>query len=142
MSNMPDQPTCGKGLAENSALPGKLGELVAAMGEVLEMHMKALDLRDVNSKQEYEAYKDLAREHRVIAARLAATAQEMAGYGDLPMGRHDEKAMMHPRVIEVFENFVRHKQELLTFLQETIEQDQKMLDQMGGAPTRRKGENK
>ena len=127
MSNDLDQPTCGKGLAENSALPGKLGELVAAMGRVLEVHMRALDLNDVNSKQEYEAYKDLAREHRKIAASLEATAQEMAGYRNLPMGKHDEKAMVHPRTLEVFENFVQHKQELLTYLQETIEQDQKML---------------
>ncbi len=29
------------------------------MGEVLAVHMTALDLGDVNSKQEYEAYKDL-----------------------------------------------------------------------------------
>lgn len=142
MSNMPEQPTCGKGLAENSVLPGKLGELVAAMGQVLEVHMKALDLEDVNSKQEFEAYKDLAREHRQIAASLAATAQEMAGYRDLPMGRHDEKAMAAPRALEVFENFVRRKQELLTLLQQMIVQDQKMLDNTRGAPTSRKGENR
>ena len=135
MSNMPEQPTCGKGLAENAVLPGKLGELVAAMGEVLEVHMRALDLNDVNSKQEFEAYKALAREHREIAAGLAAAAREMAGYRDLPMGRHDEKAMAEPRALEVFENFVRHKQELLALLQETIEQDQQMLDQMGKALT-------
>lgn len=117
MLNKLEQPTCGKGLAENSLLPGKLGELIAAMGEVLDVHMKALDLKDMNSKQEYEAYKDLAREHRKIAASLAATAQEMTGYRDLPMGRHDEEAMVHPRVLEVFENFVWHKRELLAFLQ-------------------------
>jgi len=128
MSNTPEQPTCGKGLAANSVLPRKLGELVAAMGQVLEGHMKALDLEDVHSKQEFEAYKDLAREHRHIAASLAATAQEMSGYRDLPMGRHDEKAMADPRALEVFENFVRHKQELLTLLQEMIVQDQSMLD--------------
>jgi len=39
------------------------------MVEVLEVHMKALDLKDVNSKQEYEAYKDLDRELQV-ARRL------------------------------------------------------------------------
>jgi hypothetical protein len=43
MSNIPEQPTCGKGPAENSVLPGKLGELVGAMGEVLEVHMKGLE---------------------------------------------------------------------------------------------------
>jgi hypothetical protein len=33
-------------------------------------------------------------------------------------------------VLEVFENYVRHKQELLAFLRNTVEQDMKMLDQM------------
>lgn len=135
MSIMPEEPTCGKGLAENSVLPAKLGELIGAMGEVLEVHMQALDLNDVNSKQEFEAYKDLVRENREIAASLAATAWEMAGYRDLPMGRHDEVAMAQPRALEVFENFVMRKQELLALLQESIEQDQRMLDQMGEAPT-------
>jgi hypothetical protein len=38
---MEDQRTCGKGLAEHSALPAKLGELTAAMAENLEIHMRS-----------------------------------------------------------------------------------------------------
>lgn len=125
-----EQPTCGRGLAENSVLPAKLGEVIAAMAENLEVHMKALDLNDVNSKQEYEAYKDLVREQREIASRLAAAAKEMAGYRDLPMGRHDESAMTHLRVREVFEKFVHRKQELLAMLEQTAEQDEQLLKAM------------
>ena len=125
-----DQQTCGKGLAENSILPAKLGELIAAMADNLEAHMKALDLADVNSKQEFEAYKDLVREEREISAKLVVTAQEMARYRDLPMGRHDEQAMTHPRVREAFEKFVQSKQELLTLLEQTAERDQQLLDVM------------
>jgi hypothetical protein len=33
---MEHQPTCGKGLAESSVLPAKLGELTASMAESLE----------------------------------------------------------------------------------------------------------
>ena len=40
-----DEPTCGKGLAEHSALPAKIGAVIGAIGEVLEFHMTALDLR-------------------------------------------------------------------------------------------------
>jgi hypothetical protein len=58
------QPTCGQGLAWNSILPEKLGALAAALAGVLAAHMQALDLQDVNSKQEYEAYKDLVRQLR------------------------------------------------------------------------------
>jgi hypothetical protein len=126
--NAPEPQTCGKGLAENSILPAKLGELMAAMADNLAAHMKALDLTDVDSKQEYEAYKDLVREQREIAAKLAATAQEMAGYRHLPMGKHDEKAMTHARVREAFEKFVQHKQELLALLEQMTERDYQLLE--------------
>jgi hypothetical protein len=133
---MEDQPTCGKGLAENSILPGKLGELTASMAENLEIHMKALDLKDENAKKEHAAYLKLAKEYRKIAAQLQATGEDMAGYRDLPMGRHDQKAMASPKVVEAFENFVRVEQELLTLLQERLGQDQQMLvvmDRAGGS---------
>ena len=128
---MDEQQTCGKGLAENSALPAKLGELISAMAENLEAHRKALDLTDQNSRAEYEAYEKLLKELRQVAAQLSVTASEMAGYHDLPMGRHDEQAMTHPRVREAFENFVRHKQELLELLEQTEERDHKLLRAMG-----------
>lgn len=54
----PEQPTCGKGLAENSVLPAKLGELISAIAENLEAHMQALDRTDQNSRREYDAYEN------------------------------------------------------------------------------------
>jgi formiminotetrahydrofolate cyclodeaminase len=125
-----EQQTCGKGLAENSALPAKLGELISAMAENLEAHWKALDLTDQNSRSEYEAYEKLLKELRQIAAQLSVTASEMAEYRDLPMGRHDEKAMTHPRLREAFENFVQHKRELWELLEQTEERDHKLLEVM------------
>ncbi len=125
-----DQQTCGKGLAENSVLPAKLGELISAMAENLDVHRKALDLTDRNSRAEYEAYEKLLKDLRQIAAQLSVTASEMAGYRDLPMGRHDERAMTHPRVREAFEKFVQRKQELLTLLELTTERDDKLLEVM------------
>ena len=41
--------TCGKGLAENAALPAALGTVTAAMSQVLELHMRALDLGDADA---------------------------------------------------------------------------------------------
>jgi len=128
--NSPEQQTCGKGLAQNSILPAKLGELIAAMADNLAAHMQALDLTDMNSKQEYEAYESRVRGQRAVSARLSAMAEEMAGYRDLPMGRHDEKAMTHPRVREAFEKFVQQKQELLELLEQTRERDHQLLELM------------
>jgi hypothetical protein len=125
-----DQPTCGKGLAENSILPARLGTVLGAMAENLEVHMKALDLRDQNSQAEYEAYAELVRQLRESAGQLEVTANQMAGYRDLPMGRHDEQSMTHPRVAETFEKFVKQKHELLSLIEQTAERDRQLLEMM------------
>lgn len=125
-----DQQTCGKGLAENSILPAKLGGLISAMAENLDVHRKALDLTDPNSQAEYDAYERLLKDLRQIAAQLSVTASEMAGYRNLPMGRHDQKAMTHPRVGDAFQKFVQHKRELLELLEQTEERDRKLLEMM------------
>jgi hypothetical protein len=50
--SMEEEPTCGKGLAEQSVLPAKLGQLMASLADNLEVHLKALDLTDENARQE------------------------------------------------------------------------------------------
>lgn len=124
---MNEQQTCGKGLAEHSTLPAKLAELVSAMVENLEIHQTSLDLTDENARKELDAYVKLAKEFRDIAARLQATAEHMAGYRNLPMGRHDRQALAGPKVVKAFETFVRLERELLALLQSSVERDQKML---------------
>jgi hypothetical protein len=130
---MREPPTCGKGLAEHSALPAKMAEITASVAEILEVHMKALDLTDESSRKEHDVYRELAKQHREIATRLQATARQMAGYRDLPMGRHDEKAMSSPENRETFEEFVNLEEELLVLLEKRVEQDRKMLSEMAGA---------
>ena len=125
-----DQPTCGMGLAEYSTLPAKLGELMAAIAENLEFHMKALDLNDPNSRREFDAYQKLSHEHRMIAAQLTTTAKEMAGYRDLPMGKHDMRKISEPVVREAFKKYTNTEQELLDILGKRLEKDQELLRQM------------
>src|SRR2546423_1227487 len=129
---METQSTCGRGLAEHSVLPAKLGEWAAAVAENLERHTEALDLTDESSRKERDAYLDLAKEHRQIATQLQTTARQMAGYRDLPMGRHDPKAMTSPGLRDAFEKFVRLEQELVGLLQKRVEQDRQMLIAVGG----------
>ncbi len=129
---MADDPTCGEGLAAHSTLPAKLAELTASLAENLEVHMKALDRTDENAEREYGVYLKLAQQHRRIAALLKATAAEMAGYRDLPMGRHDVGAMSSRAVVEAFQRFVELERELLGLLQKRLHQDTKLLAEMGG----------
>jgi hypothetical protein len=128
---MDSQPTCGKGLAENAMLPAKLGELNASVADILEAHLPALDLTDEHSKREYEVYRLLVENLRQASLQLETIGKQMARYRDLPMGRHDEKAMAAPAVVESFQRFVELEQELLSLLQRRLERDRQMLAAMG-----------
>lgn len=127
---MDDQPTCGKGLAEHSRLPARLGELIAALAQNLEVHQTTLDQSDENARREHRAYEHVAREHRAIAGQLEAVASHMAGYRDLPMGRHDERAMRSRAVLDAFTRFVAAEEALLAEMQKAVDRDRKMLAEM------------
>jgi hypothetical protein len=97
------------------------------LAQNLELHMKALDLQDKNSRAEHEVYSRFANEHRQIASQLKATSRHMAECRDLPMGRHDDAATADPRLLQVFEEFVNAERELLLLLQKSVARDEKML---------------
>jgi hypothetical protein len=123
-----DRPTCGEGLAANAVLPAKLAELMAARAEVLKRHTRALDLIDVTTQKELDAYTSLERAHRDVASELADLAEEMASYRNLPMGRHDMTVMTDPKgQMEAFRRFVAEERELLALLQTKLEAEEELL---------------
>jgi hypothetical protein len=130
---MNDKHARGKGLAEQAALPAKLGALMASVADNLELHMKALDLKDKNARKEYKAYANLAREHRSIAASLQAIAGEMEGYRDLAPGEHNEKVLSDPKILAAFEKFMMAERELIALLKTRMHRDTKMLSPRGHA---------
>ena len=127
---MEEAQTCGKGLAEHSALPASLGELIASTARVLEVHMKALDPTDANAKRELDAYRDVAVAHRRIANELATLAERMASYRTLPAGPHAMDVMMSPAPRHAFAGFVAQEERVLALLQSRIESDRAMLAAM------------
>jgi hypothetical protein len=129
---MGEQPTCGQGVAEHSLLPARLAEVTDAVAANLEAHTKALDPDDEAARRELAVYLKLARAHRQAAAQLRAIAEDMAAQRELPMGRHDEQALASSEVVAAFRRFVTAKQQLLALLQELLEQDRRMLAEMGG----------
>ncbi len=124
---MAEQQTCGMGLAQNSPFPGTLAEVIGAIAANLEAHMTALDLNDENARTEQRAYEELAVQHREIEVRLKAVAAQMAGYRDMPMGRHDQKALGGRKLREAFESLVDREQELLELLMDKLDGERKML---------------
>jgi hypothetical protein len=127
---MEEPSTCGQGLASRSILPGKLGELLAALARILEAHMRALDPAEADARKELDAYAALVTAHRDVADRLSGIAVQMADYRNLPMAAHEEAAMSDAVAHKAFENFVRAEQELATLLQQHLQEDQTMLQQM------------
>ena len=122
--------TCGQGLAASAPLPAALATIAASMAENLALHMTALDTIDPAARQEHATYAGLVREFLDIATRLAAAAGHMADARDLPMGRHDEKAMKEPRIRDTFRRMVDAEQDLRTLLDQRLVQDRQMLEQM------------
>lgn len=131
---MDDQPTCGKGLSANASLPATVGELMAAMAGVLDVHQRALDLTDEHARPEHHAYVTLVLELRAIAAQLGATAERMTGYADLPMGRHDDAAMAGPEAIFAFDRLVKAEGTLHRHLGALVGDHAAMLDEMRRVP--------
>ena len=130
---MEEQRTCGKGLAQRSALHEKLGGLITALADNLLAHIPALNERDGASRQERKAYVHLEAQQRRLAADLAILADEMAGYRDLPMGRHDMSVMLGPAPLLAFERYVTRERDLVRFLDQALEQDERMLEEMRAA---------
>ena len=130
---MTEERTCGKGLAEHSVVPAKIADLIAALADNLEAHLKTLDLSDSASRREHDLYRTLATEYAEIASRLAATAQRMAGYRSLPMGRHDPATSAAASVRQAFEEYLAREEELVLRLEDSIEHDRHLLLELAPA---------
>ena len=125
---MAEQPTCGKGLAENSVLPRAMGRVAFALAGALECQTKALDVTDPAGRKEYDAYRRLIDEFRGLAPHLRTVAEQMAGYRDLPMAKHDPADMSSPEASAALQDLVTFETELMTFLQASVDEHRRILD--------------
>lgn len=133
---MGEEPTCGTGLAENSALPAAFARMLSAVADVLENHIDALDLSREESKPEHEAYRELVKRHREISSQLQAVADRMARCRDLPMAAHDPAAMTSQKSLKSFEQLVESERELLKLLTIRAKENDAMLAEFRGAASR------
>jgi hypothetical protein len=104
--------TCGEGLAANAELPRAASALLQTMADNLEAHLATLDLSDGHARRERDACLHLAAEQRRIAARLDTVAEEMAGYRELPQGRHDHEALASDAVRSAFARFAAARERM------------------------------
>ena len=100
------------------------------MATVLDVHARALDPTDPETGPERDAYATLVTELNSASEQLAAIAQKMTGYRDLPMGRHDERAMSGRDAMDALAGFVQGERKLLSMLTGRVGQHERMLEQM------------
>jgi uncharacterized protein YndB with AHSA1/START domain len=124
-----DPPSCGSGLAQHASRPLRMAEMLAALGETLELHRAMLILDDKNSKREDDVYHELATAYDEVAAKLKKTAEQTAKQRDLPMGAHDETKWSDAH-LRSFTRFVKAQSALLSILRVAAENDEKMLASM------------
>jgi hypothetical protein len=129
-ATMENPTTCGQGLAEHAALAARMGELVSALAQTLELHTKALDLTDAAARMELHVYQDLVQRFGNIAVSLQAVAREMERHRGLPMGAHDAAKLADAATAATFEHFVDREEQLLALLQHSLEAHRQMLDEM------------
>ncbi len=124
-----DAPTCGIGLAQHATIPASIGVMFEGLADTLELHRKMLDRDDPHSRQEDEAYRELAASWKDIAQLVKKTAAQMAAQHELPMGAHDETAWGEAH-LKAFEKFVKAQAQVLALLRVSAERDETMLASM------------
>ena len=122
--------TCGQGLAATAALPASLGDVVSAMAENLDLHVRALLVDDADARSERDVYQTLAGELRDAAALLATAAARMVAARDLPMGPHDTSPMTDPRAKDAFRRLTEAEKGVAALLAGRVAEDEKRLDTM------------
>jgi hypothetical protein len=125
-----EEQTCGKGIAANAVTPERMGRVLEATAAVLQNHIRSLSRDDPNGRQEIEAYERLVRDHRASAKALAALAETMRSYRDLPPAPHDMAPLMDAASVETLTELVRAQQDLAELLQQRAAEYGAMLQQM------------
>jgi hypothetical protein len=128
---MPEEPTCGQGLAQHAELPLLVGELMGSVADNLRAHVPGLVASDEHSEHEKHVYEHLAERLRQAEAMLRAIGAEMAGHEDMPMGEHDLHALSSGAAIDALGRMISVEAQLAARLQEALTEHQAILDAIG-----------
>lgn len=125
---MPEEPTCGQGLAQHAELPSLMGELMGSVADNLSAHLAGLVSSDENSQHEKQVYVHLAARLREVGAMLHAIGTEMAGHQHMPMGEHDLQALSSAEALDALNRMTRVEAQLVARVQEQLTEHQAILD--------------
>ena len=130
---MPEEPTCGQGLARHAELPSLVGDLIESVADNLSAHLPGLVSSDENSQHERHVYEHLAGRLRQAGAMLHAIGTEMAGHQDMPMGEHDLRALSSGEAIDALERTTRVEARVIAWVQEQLTEHQAILAEIRSA---------
>lgn len=117
----------GKVPADHSVLPARLGALMASVAEIIELHMKALDLKNKKARKEYKSYARLAKEHRDISLSLQGIAGELERFRKMAQGKANADALSDANILAAFEKFMKAEKKLIGLLQKRMHRNLKTL---------------
>jgi hypothetical protein len=122
-----EEPTCGRGLAQNSVVPAALAAVAAGLAQNLEVHRRALDPDDADAVAERDVYERVGRSLRSATVDLQAAAAKMASAADLPMGAHDMTVLTTTDVLDAFQGYVATEDDLRRLLEARRADNEQML---------------
>ncbi len=100
---------------------------MASVAEIIELHMKALDLQNKKARKEYRSYAQLAKEHRDISRSLQGIADELERFRKTARGKPNADALSDANILAAFEKFMKAEKKVIGLLQKRMRRNLKTL---------------
>ncbi len=117
-----DDKTCGQMIAERSALPAKMAQLMTAVTHMLDAHAKLMVAgKSKEGKKEAAELKKLSKLHAGLAANFKKTAEAMKKLYAMPGAPHDPAKMAEdPKVGEAMKELITSQKEMIALMQKDL----------------------
>ena len=122
------QPTCGQMLSSMAAIPEKLAMGATSAANMWEAHAKLMSAnKDKASQAEVKGLRELAKDHKLIAASLEKSAANMKKAASWPAAQHDmAKMKADPELMAAQKKLLDASKEIIAEFQKMVANMEKM----------------
>ena len=122
-------PTCGQMTASMAAIPEKLAVGAMSVAEMEEAHAKFMSSnKDKASQAEVKGLRELAKEHKQVAASIEKVAAEMRKAASWPAAPHDmAKMKADPALAAAGKKVLDAHKEIIAEMQKMVANMEKMM---------------
>jgi len=121
-------PTCGQMLSSMAVIPEKLGKGAMSVADMWEAHAKFMSSnKDKASQAEVKGLRELAKEHKLIAASLEKSAANMKKAASWAAAPHDmAKMKADPELMAAHKKTLEASKEIIAEFQKMVANMEKM----------------